>query len=85
MRGDILQDEVLEEMKKTKVLITIYLTNELQVKGIVRSFDDFVIFLDYEEKQQMVYRNSIMLIRPMKYLDFKIGEERKDSMAVEEK
>lgn len=76
MRGDILQDEVLEEMKKTKVLITIYLTNELQIKGVVRSFDSVVIFLDYEDRQQMVYRNSIMLIRPMKYLNFRIGEEK---------
>lgn len=79
MKGDILQDEVLEEMKKTKVLITIYLTNELQVKGIVRAFDDFVIFLDYEEKQQMISRKSVMLIRPMKYLKFKVGEEREEN------
>lgn len=78
MKGDILQDEVLEEMKKTKVLITIHLTNELQVKGIVRAFDDCVIFLDYEEKQQMISRKSIMLIRPMKYLNFKVGEEREE-------
>ncbi|MBP5426344.1 MAG: RNA chaperone Hfq [Clostridiales bacterium] len=76
MKGDILQDEVLEEMKKTKVLITIYLPDELQIKGIVREFDEHVIFLEFEDKQQMVYRKFISLIRPMKSLDFKLGEEK---------
>lgn len=60
------QDEMLKVAKKTKALITVYLTNGLQLKGYVKGFDDEVILLDYEEKQQMIYKQSIMIFRPMK-------------------
>ena len=60
------QDEMLKVAQKTKTLITVYLTNGLQLKGYVKGFDEQVILLDYEEKQQMIYKHSIMIFRPMK-------------------
>ena len=60
------QDEMLKVTQKTKTLITVYLTNGLQLKGYVKGFDEQVILLDYEEKQQMIYKHSIMIFRPMK-------------------
>lgn len=66
------QDEILSEMKKSKVLVTVYLINGLQLKGTVTAFDDSVVLLEYEEKQQMLYKHSIMILRPMKRLDFKL-------------
>ena len=64
------QDEILSEMKKSKVLVTVYLINGLQIKGTVIDFDESVILLEYEEKQQMLYKHSVMIARPMKRLNF---------------
>ena len=63
------QNEILEVAKKSGVLVTIYLTNGLQIKGFVKEFDDNVVLLEYEEKQQMLYKHAIMILRPMKRLD----------------
>ena len=69
------QDEMLRVVKKNKALVTVYLNNGLQLKGIVKAFDKFVVLLDYEEKQQMIYKHSIMMLRPMKRVDLKLNEE----------
>ena len=69
------QDEMLSVVKKNKVLVTVYLNNGLQLKGIVKAFDNFVVLLDYEEKQQMIYKHAIMMLRPMKRVELNLGEK----------
>ena len=73
--GVNVQDEMLGVVKEAKALVTVYLNNGLQLKGVVRAFDDFVILLDYEEKQQMIYKHSIMMLRPMKRVELNLGEK----------
>lgn len=67
---NIVQNKILEVVKEKKALVTIYLTNGLQIKGVVTEFDENVILLEYEDKQQMLYKHAIMIMRPMKHLEF---------------
>ena len=69
MGNSNVQDKILEAAKKSQVLVTVYSTNGLQLKGNVTEFDDFVVLLEYEEKQQMLYKHSIMMLRPIKHLE----------------
>ena len=39
-------------------------TQNYQVKGVVRGFDSFVVMLDTEGKQQMIYKHAISTIVP---------------------
>lgn len=61
-----LQDVFLNQARKDKILVTIYLTNGFQFKGIVRGFDNYVVILDCEGKQNLVYKHAISTISPVK-------------------
>ncbi len=59
-----LQDIFLNQARKEKILVTIFLTNGFQFKGTVRGFDNFVVVMDCEGKQQLVYKHAISTIIP---------------------
>ena len=65
-----LQDIFLNGARKTKVPVTIYLTNGFQLKGYVKGFDNFTIVLDSDGKQTLVYKHSITTITPGKTISF---------------
>ena len=67
-----LQDVFLNQCRKDKIVVTIFLTNGFQFKGMVSGFDSYVVILDCEGKQQLVYKHAISTIiptRPVSILD----------------
>jgi len=46
--------------------VTIYLVNGFQLKGLVRGFDNFTVVLEFEGKQQMVYKHAISTVMPLR-------------------
>lgn len=67
-----LQDVFLNQARREKISVTIYLTNGFQFKGYVRGFDSFTVILDCEGKQNLVYKHAISTItpsRPIRILD----------------
>lgn len=65
-----LQDIFLNNARKNKILVSIYLVNGFQVKGTVKGFDNFTVILDCEGKQMLVYKHSITTITPSKPISF---------------
>ncbi len=61
-----LQDVFLNQCRKDRILVTIFLTNGFQFKGIVKGFDSYVVILDCDGKQQLVYKHAISTIVPAK-------------------
>ncbi|MDD2555150.1 MAG: RNA chaperone Hfq [Syntrophaceticus sp.] len=59
-----LQDLFLNQVRKEGVMITLYLVNGFQLKGVLRGFDNFTVILDSDGKQQMVYKHAISTIMP---------------------
>ena len=75
MKGAInLQDTFLNQARKENMLTTVFLVNGYQIKGVVRSFDNFTILLDVEGKQQLVYKHAISTIIPMRNINLKNNE-----------
>lgn len=70
-----LQDIFLNNARKNKILVSIYLVNGFQLKGIVKGFDNFTIILDCEGKQMLVYKHSITTITPSKPISFYDNED----------
>ena len=66
MKSLNLQDIFLNQTRKDRTVITIYLTNGFQFRGIVKGFDNYVVILDCEGKQQMVYKHAISTVIPAK-------------------
>ena len=61
-----LQDVFLNQARKEKVAVTIFLMNGYQFKGIVKGFDSYIVILDCEGKQNVVYKHAISTISPVR-------------------
>ncbi|NLM04781.1 MAG: RNA chaperone Hfq [Clostridiales bacterium] len=59
-----LQDIFLNQVRKNNILITIYLVNGFQIKGLVKGFDNYTIYLDTDGKEQLIYKHAISTITP---------------------
>ena len=63
-----LQDAILNEVRRDRVPVTLFLMNGFQLRGIVTGFDSFVVVLVSDGKQQMSYKHAISTLAPMKPL-----------------
>ena len=63
-----LQDAILNEVRKDRVPVTLFLMNGFQLRGTVTGFDSFVVGLVTDGKQQMIYKHAISTLAPMKPL-----------------
>ena len=59
-----LQDLILNEVRREHTAVTMFLMNGFQLKGIVTGFDNFVVVLSSDGKQQMIYKHAISTIVP---------------------
>ncbi len=65
-----LQDNFLNQARKENMFMTIFLVNGYQIKGTVKSFDNFTLLLDVDGKQQLVYKHAVSTIIPLKNIVF---------------
>ena len=63
-----LQDAILNEVRKERIPVTLFLMNGFQLRGIITGFDSFVVGLVTDGKQQMIYKHAISTLAPMKQL-----------------
>lgn len=66
MKNINLQDVFLNQVRRAKLLVTVYLTNGFQFKGIVKGFDNYVVILDCDGRQNLVYKHAISTVIPSK-------------------
>ena len=59
-----LQDMFLNTLRKERTEVTVFLTNGYQIKGTVKGYDNFVLMMDSDGKQQMIYKHAISTITP---------------------
>ena len=53
-----LQDTFLNYIRREKIPVTLFLMNGFQLRGVVRSFDSFVVLIDADGRQQMIYKHA---------------------------
>ena len=59
-----LQDMFLNTLRKERTEVTVFLTNGYQLKGCIKGYDNFVVMMDSDGKQQMLYKHAISTISP---------------------
>ena len=65
-----LQYLFLNNARKEKVPVTIFLMNGVKVKGHVKGFDSYIILLEGENKQQnLIYKHAVSTIVPGKNMN----------------
>ncbi len=73
-KGLNLQDSFLNQLRKEKIPVIMYLTNGVRLKGIIKGFDNFVILLK-EDTLSLIYKHSVSTIIPDKEIDIKLENQ----------
>ena len=63
-----LQDALLRQVLKERLPVTLFLMNGFQLRGVVTGFDNFVVILVTDNKQQMIYKHAISTLVPARPL-----------------
>ncbi|MBW3496871.1 RNA chaperone Hfq [Bacillus sp. FDAARGOS_1420] len=58
-----LQEQLLQEAFQKRKDITLILLKGLHVKGLIREFDTYSVLMEFEGKQQLIYKHVISTIR----------------------
>jgi host factor-I protein len=73
-KGQSLQDPFLNQLRKERVPVSIYLVNGIKLQGQIDSFDQFVVLLR-NTVNQMVYKPAISTIVPARNVRLPSPEE----------
>lgn len=65
-----LQDTFLNQARRERMPVTMFLMNGFQLRGIIRGFDAFVVMVDSDGKQQMIYKHAISTVAPARPLAY---------------
>lgn len=74
-----LQDVFLNQARKEKIAVTIFLMNGYQFKGMVKGFDSYIVILDCEGKQNVVYKHAISTIVPSRSINILDASNNQES------
>lgn len=78
-KGQTIQEPFLNQLRKHRVPVSIYLVNGIKLQGQVHSFDQFVVVLR-NSVNQVIYKHAISTIVPSRPVDLDemTGEESAD-------
>lgn len=71
-----LQDAFLNQVRKEKTSITIFLINGVKLQGFITWFDNFCVLLDRDGQCQLVYKHAISTIMPAVPISLMGGADR---------
>ena len=60
-----IQDVFLNNARRARTPIVVYLISGFQMRGVVKSFDNYVILLESDGKQSMIYKHAVSTITPV--------------------
>jgi host factor-I protein len=72
-KNQLLQDPVLNALRKEHVPVSIYLVNGIKLQVNIESFDQYVVLLR-NTVTQMVYKHAISTIVPARAVEFRTEE-----------
>lgn len=70
-----LQDAFLNQVRRDKTPLTVFLMNGFQMRGQIRAFDGFTVILETDGKQQLIYKHAISTIIPPRPVDYEGSAE----------
>ena len=70
-----LQDLFLLRAREDRLNVTVFLMNGFQMRGIITGYDPFVVVLDSDGKQQVIYKHAISTIVPIRPVELREAEE----------
>jgi len=74
LKNHLLQDPFLNELRKEKIPVSVFLVNGIKLHGIVDAFDQYVVMLK-NSVTQMVYKHAISTVVPSRLVKVPYGEQ----------
>jgi host factor-I protein len=59
-----IQDVFLNQIRRSRVSVTVFLVNGVKLQGIVAGFDNFSLLLRRDGHTQLVYKHAISTVMP---------------------
>ena len=59
-----IQDAFLASARRSAVRVTLFLMNGYQLRGVITAFDPYVVVVNSDGKQQIIYKHAISTIAP---------------------
>lgn len=72
-KNHLLQDPFLNELRKEKVPVSVFLVNGIKLHGVIDSFDQYVLMLK-NSITQMVYKHAISTVVPSRMINVPSNE-----------
>ena len=69
-----IQDLFLSRARRSRSNVTMFLMNGYQLRGTIAAFDQFVVVLIPDGKQQVIYKHAISTIVPQRALSLQESE-----------
>ena len=73
MKTENLQETFLNQLRKDKLSVTVFLINGVKLQGIITWCDNFSILLKRDTHIQLVYKHSISTIMPSEAISLEIA------------
>lgn len=70
-----LQDAFLNNVRKSKISVTIFLINGVKLQGVITWFDSFCVLLRRDGQSQLVYKSAISTIMPSQPVSLYDGDD----------
>ncbi len=83
-KGQNMQDVFLNNCRKDKKPVTVYLVNGVKLQGVISGFDNFSVVLKRNQMAQLVYKHSIATVVPSGPLSLSRSEEDDESEEMDE-
>lgn len=74
-KSNNLQDIFLNQLRKAKTPVTMFLVKGVKLQGIITWFDNFSVLLRRDGQSQLVYKHAISTIMPGGPLNLYEGED----------
>ncbi|MEM7743489.1 MAG: RNA chaperone Hfq [Pseudomonadota bacterium] len=69
-----LQDSFLNQIRKQKIPVTVFLVNGVKLQGVITWFDNFCVLLRRDGQSQLVYKHAISTVMPSQPFSLYDGE-----------
>lgn len=80
-KANNLQDVFLAQLRRSHTNVTMFLMNGFQMRGVIAGFDAFVVVVNSEGKQQVVYKHAISTITPERPVELREADPAQQQSA----
>lgn len=69
------QEDFLNDLRKNKISVTVFLVNGVKLQGIITWFDNFSLLLRRDGHTQLIYKHAVSTIMPGTPVNIELLEE----------